>query len=291
MENILLFPFSTLGLSKPLAVTFRIRIFVVFVSWQSEGIFTKLFCQIRLGPAKLENGNILMSQIKNLRCHGRFWEGVMMCAICFVLSDCAVSVRAIVLSVQLAYISPAFWDPNADSSDTGHLHNLFRVLQHAEATVLALQHHLLENIGQLKQPKTTKVTKNSTMRPTTRTAATTTKSQNDSHIFNTHTHELAAKRPIRAACCNFVYAMKRKNAYWPYWEILLPRVRALCASLLSRLQFKKILNYALPSESAQGVYCVHLASFAPLKHGTNVFSCFTHKTNTANVLQKRRVPV
>ena len=61
-----------LGLSKSLAVTFRIRIFVVFVSWQSEGIFKKLFCQIRLVPAKLENGNILMSQIKNLRCHGRF---------------------------------------------------------------------------------------------------------------------------------------------------------------------------------------------------------------------------
>lgn len=67
------------------------------------------------------------------------------------------------------------------------------------------------------------------------------KSQNDSYIFNTHRrHELAVKRPIRAACCNFVYAMKRKNAYWPYWEILLPRVRALLsASLLSPLQFKK----------------------------------------------------
>lgn len=258
MENILLLPFSTLGLSKSLAVTFRIRIFVVFVSWQSEGIFKKLFCQIRLVPAKLENGNILMSQIKNLRCHGRFWEGVLMCAICFVLSDCAVSVRAIVLSVQLAYISPAFRNPNANSSDTGHLHNLFRVLQHAEATVLALQHHLLEKIGQLKQPKTTKITKNSTMRPTTRTAATTTKSQNDSHIFNTHRrHELAVKRPIRAACCNFVYAMKRKNAYWPYWEILLPRVRALLSvSLLSPLQFKKDPELCPPKwERTRSILC------------------------------------
>ena len=99
----------------------------------------------------------------------------------------------------------------------------------------------LKRLDSSSSQKPRKVTKNSTMRPTTRTAATTTKSQNDSHIFNTHRrHELAVKRPIRAACCNFVYAMKRKNAYWPYWEILLPRVRALLsASLLSPLQFKK----------------------------------------------------